>query len=303
MRPRALRPGDLLAVCAPSGAVDREALLAGCRELERLGFRVRADEGLFARDLFMAGPVERRLGELHEAYADDAVAGVVCARGGAGASWLLPRLDLDLLAARPKVLLGYSDVTLLHLALNARRQVTFHGPMIAHELATGRYDPESFWSALAADRAPSRVDGLGVLRPGTAVGRLRGGCLSLLAAAAGTPWALATEGEDTLLFIEDVAEKPFRIDRMLFQLRNSGALDHVVGIVFGEMKGCAAPEGSPFTLAEVLQRSLAGLGVPVAFGLSSGHTDRPNVTLPFGVPARLTCEAAGRLEMLEAAVS
>ena len=294
----------MVGVCAPAGAVDAARLDKGAATLRALGFEVRASEGLRVRSRFAAGDVDRRLAELHGLFADDAVAGIVCARGGAGAGWLLPRLDAELLRAHPKVFVGYSDITLLHLYLNRLGLVTFHGPMVAYELASGAYDRASFLGAVtgAGRSYASEADDLVVLRPGTAEGVLRGGCLSLLAAAAGTPWALHA-GEPMLLFLEDVDEKPYRIDRLLMQLRLSGALEGVVGIVLGDMRGCAAALDADYSLEDVILEALGGLEVPIALGLSSGHTTHPLVTLPFGVQARLVCGDDARFEVLEAAVS
>jgi muramoyltetrapeptide carboxypeptidase len=296
----------VVGVCAPAGAVDPARLDKGMAALRGLGFEVRASEGLRARSRFAAGDVERRLAELQGLFEDDAVAGIVCARGGAGAGWLLPRLDAELLRAHPKVFVGYSDITLLHLYLNRLGLVTFHGPMAAYELASGAYDRASFLGAVTGEGHPyaSEADDLVSLRPGRAEGVLRGGCLSLLAAAAGTPWALRAGGEPTLLFLEDADEKPYRIDRLLMQLRLSGALDGVVGMVFGDMKGCAPALDADYSLEDVILEALGGLEVPIALGLSSGHTTHPLVTLPFGVRARLVCGADdGRFEVLETAVS
>jgi len=292
-------------VCAPAGVVDPARLDQGLAALRALGFEVRASPGLRDRSRFAAGDVERRLAELHGLFADDAVAGIVCARGGAGAGWLLPRLDAELLRAHPKAFIGYSDITLLHLYLNRLGLVTFHGPMVAWELATGAFDRASFLSAVTGEGGPyvSDPDDLVALRPGTAEGVLRGGCLSLLAVAAGTPWALEAGGEPVLLFLEDVDEKPYRIDRLLMQLRLSGALEGVAGIVFGDMKGCAPALDADYALEDVILEALAGVDVPIALGLSSGHTRHPFVTLPFGVRARLACGGDARFEVLERAVS
>jgi len=293
-------------VCAPAGPVDPAALDKGVAELESLGFRVRRAEGLLDRRGFTAGPPEKRLGALQALFADEDVKGIVCARGGAGASSLLTRLDAEWLRARPKVFVGYSDITLLHLYLGRLELVSFHGPMVAKDLATGGYDRASLLWALTGEGQPyrSEPEDLLPLRAGEAEGRLRGGCLSLLAAAAGTPWALDTAGEDTILFVEDVDEPPYRIDRMIRQLRAAGALAGVRGIVFGDMKGCSPRLDADYTLEDVIGEALEGLEVPVALGLSSGHSTGPNVTLPFGVRARLTCtaEQAG-FELREPAVA
>ena len=305
VKPRALRGGDLVGVCAPAGPVDRDRLARGVAELESLGFRVRVPDGVGERLRFTAGSAERRLGELHALVSDAEVAGIVCARGGAGSGALLGRLDPGLVAAHPKVFVGYSDATFLHLWMHARGLVTFHGPMAARELADGSYDRDSFLRAVTGEGAPyvSEVDDLIPLRPGAGKGRLLGGCLSILAAAAGTPWALGRHEEPALLFIEDVDEPPYRIDRMLVQLRESGAFDGAAGIVFGDMKGCAPPMLADYALEDVILDALAGLDVPIALGLSSGHAAGPAVTLPLGVRARLTVGAETRLEILEAAVS
>jgi muramoyltetrapeptide carboxypeptidase len=300
-RPRPLKRGDLIGVCAPSSAVDVVRLQEGVDELRSLGFEVRVTPGTTARRRFTAGTVDERVRDLHGLFADPDVAAIVCARGGAGAGWLLPHLDPALLRQNPKPFIGYSDLTLLHLYLARLRVVSFHGPMVAHELARGAYHRESLLHALLGEGEPYATEEgeLETLREGSAEGRLRGGCLSLLAAAAGTPWALAAH-DDTILFVEDVDEKPYRIDRMLFELRHSRALDGVRGIVFGDMRGCAPRLDADFTLEDVIRDALDGLDVPVALGLSSGHTRSPNVTLPLGLRARLTCGADGaRFEVLE----
>jgi muramoyltetrapeptide carboxypeptidase len=292
-KPRALKPGDLIGVAAPAGPVEEDRLGRGVAELERLGFAVRVADGVLERRGFTAGTAENRLQQLHGLFADPAVAAVACARGGAGTIQLLPHLDRDLMRENPKVLLGYSDVTLLHLEMERLGITSLHGPMVARGLDEGEagYDRASLWHGLTGKGTlyESGEDDLLPLADGTAEGVLRGGCLSMLAAAAGTPWAMRTLDEPTILFLEDVDEKPYRVDRMLRQLRASGALQGVTGVVFGDMKGCAPGFHEDYALEDVLLEALDGLDVPVALGLSSGHTAHPNVTLPFGVRARLEC--------------
>jgi muramoyltetrapeptide carboxypeptidase len=291
-KPRALRPGDVIGVIAPAGPVDEERLKRGVGELERLGFTVRVADGVLERTGFTAGTVGSRVAQIHGFFADPAVAAITCARGGAGTMQLLPHLDRDLLRDNPKPVLGYSDITLLHLEMESLGVTSLHGPMVARELADGdtAYDRKSLWYALTGEGEPyeSEPDDLVVLAEGTGEGVLRGGCLSLLAASAGTPWALRNLDE-TILFVEDVDEKPYRVDRMLRQLRASGALQGVTGIVFGDMKGCAPSYAETYRLETVLLEALEGLHVPIALGLSSGHTAQPNLTLPLGVRARLEC--------------
>jgi muramoyltetrapeptide carboxypeptidase len=304
VRPRALRPGDLVGVCAPSGPVNPDRLERGMAALREMGYDVRESPGARARARFSAGPAPGRLSDLHALYADDAVAGIVCARGGAGVVGLMEGLDRDLLRAHPKVFVGYSDLTLIHLALGQLGHVSVHGPMVARELGDDAFDRASFDFAVAGKGEPytSEPEDLLVVREGEATGVLRGGCLSLLAAAAGTQWALRPE-EDTILFLEDVDEPPYRIDRMLWQLRLSGALERVRGIVFGDMRGCAPRFEADFGLEDVIREALSGLDVPIALGLSSGHTNNPFVSLPLGVPARLRCAGEATFALLGPAVA
>ena len=304
-RPRGLRAGDTLGIAAPSGAFDAERLKRGVLELESLGFRVRVPASIHEQARFAAGSPQRRLEELHGLFSDERVAGIVCARGGAGAIHLLAQLDPHIASAHPKVFVGCSDVTFLHAYLNRLGLVTFHGPMAAGDLGRGSYDRDSFWRTLTGEGGPyaTEQDDLVALAPGAGRGRVLGGCLSILASACGTPWALRPDHEGTLLFLEDVNEAPYRIDRHLRQLRHSGAFEGVRGIVFGDMKGCAPPQQADFTLQDVMLDALAGLDVPIALGLSSGHVVSGALTIPLGVQARLTCGAEARFEVLESAVS
>lgn len=306
-RPRALRPGDRVGVCAPAGAVDLERLDRGVQTLRAIGFEVVVGDAVRARARFTAGTIEERLRDLQMLWADDSVKGIVCARGGAGAGSLLPRLDVESMVARPKVFMGYSDITFLHSLLNSHGLVTFHGPMVAvgNDLADGRYDEASLRAGLLGEGKPYATgpDDILALSPGAAEGRLQGGCISILASAAGTPWAMRPDPEGTILFLEDKNEPPYRLDRALMQLRASGAFATARGIVFGDMQDCNPNHGADHTLVDVLLDALAGIDVPIAIGLSSGHTRNPNVTLPFGARARLTCGDEARFEILEASVT
>ncbi len=304
VRPRGLRPGDRIGVCAPSGPVDMERLARGVRRLEAAGFEAYVPEGVGERTLFTAGSIERRLEELHGLVGDPDIAAIVCARGGAGATQLLHHLDAELIAKHPKPLLGSSDATCLHLLLARLGVVSFHGPMVSMDLARDDCDASVALAPLTSGSSGLSFEGprLRTLRKGRGEGRLVGGCLALLAAMAGTPWALES-GDELILFVEDVNEAPFRLDRMLRQLIDSRALTRVRGVVFGEMLRCEPPTGAEYTLADVLLDALRELNVPVAFGLPSGHTEGPGMTVPLGVRARLECGESTRLEMLEPAVT
>lgn len=301
-----MRPGEVLGVVAPAGPVDEERLRRGVAELEGLGFAVRLGEGVLDRHHFAAGSWQARLRQIESLVRDPEVRAIVAARGGAGLLHLLPHLDLGPLRADPRPVVGYSDLTLLHQALACQGLTSLHGPMVARELAEGEaaYDRDSLWAGLTGEGDPVRSRGLITVVPGEAEGVLRGGCLSLLVACAGTDWALRTAAEPTILLLEDVDERPYRVDRMLRQLRLSGAFAGVRGVVFGPMAGCDADEDEGYRLLDVVREALEGFRGPVASGVPSGHRAQPMTTLPLGLPARLSCtREAGQLEILEPAVT
>lgn len=300
--PPALRPGDTVGVIAPAGPITAEALAAGLASLERRGYRPRHLPSILDRDLYFAGSVERRVDELHRMFADPEVKGIVCFRGGYGTNYLLPHIDLALIRSHPKFFCGCSDVTtLLTYFCDQAGLVVFHGPMLQRDAQPDGVDEES-WLAATSGAPVVREFGkqVQVLVPGHAEGVLYGGCLSLLVASLGTPYEIETRG--TILFVEDVAEPAFRVDRMLMHLKLAGKLDQVRGIIFGEMLDCArGAEG--YNLQEVVLRVTGGLGVPVIYGLASGHVTRRNITIPLGVAAQLDAGATAVLRHSAAARS
>lgn len=311
VKPAVLRPGDLVAIVAPASNLKAEYLARGVAELERLGFRVWQRADILDKARYTAGSDARRTEELMQAFADPEVKAVWAARGGYGVMRILRMLDESALRANPKVFIGYSDLTALHLYLYRRfGWVTFHGPMAAKDLAGGEqhYDRQNLIAALMqttplGDIAPAaHASQLEVLHPGAGpvAGRLLGGCLSLLTALLGTPDELETRG--AILFLEDIGVKPYALDRMFQQLRLAGKLDEVRGIVFGEMADCVQHAEQGYTIQEALAEMTADLGIPVLFGLPSGHSVRGNLTLPLGVEARLNGKNA-TLTILEAGVS
>jgi muramoyltetrapeptide carboxypeptidase len=300
VRPEGLRRGDVVGIVAPASSFSRSEFDAGCATLERFGYRPFYLPSIFDRDLYFAGSAERRVNELHEMFRRPELKAVLCARGGYGCNYLLPHLDVELIRAHPKILVGCSDVTtLLTYACDAAELVTFHGPMVAGDLARpGGFDESSWLAALAGSESGAVVSDAGVvpLVKGQAEGVLYGGCLSMLCASLGTPYEVRTEG--TILFLEDRAERPYRIDRMLMQLKLAGKFEGVRGVVFGEMVGCSEPG---LSLHEIILRILGGLHVPIAFGLKSGHVSSGALTLPLGVDAKLSVRDAVSLAW-EAAV-
>jgi muramoyltetrapeptide carboxypeptidase len=289
VRPAALRPGDTVGIIAPSGVIDGDALETGCAWLMRKGFQPFYLTSILDRDLYFAGSTQRRLDEFHEMFSRAEVKAIICARGGYGCNYLLPDLDLELVRTNPKVFCGCSDVTaLLTYLCDRAAMVTFHGPMLNVDVRPDGVDDESWAAALLSGEQYRRefgCDEVQTLVPGSAEGMLYGGCLSILCASLGTPYEIDTRG--TILFLEDLAEPAFRIDRMLMQLKLAGKFDSVRGLIFGEMLNCAR-NLQEYTLQQVVTRLLGDLGVPVAYGLKSGHVSSTAFTLPFGVDAQFT---------------
>jgi muramoyltetrapeptide carboxypeptidase len=311
VKPPALRPGDTVGIVAPASNIKQADLEAGCNALRRAGYVPFYLDSILEKDLYFAGSVERRARELEEMFVRDEVCAIMCARGGYGSNYLLQELDLEKIKAHPKIFVGYSDITtLLTYFHDAADFLTFHGPMAAkdwsHENASHEngVDLPSWQAAVSGATAWNVPMGAGVsgLVEGEAEGILYGGCLSILVASLGTPYQIKTAG--TILFLEDLAAKPYQIDRMLMQLRLGGHLDDVHGIVFGEMLDCVQNANQGYTLQEVITRIIRDLGIPVAFGVKSGHVSSGNITLPFGVRAKLTVRGSRvALRVLESAVT
>jgi muramoyltetrapeptide carboxypeptidase len=308
VKPRALRAGATLAVLSPASAAKAELVQLGVEHLRSLGYKViLSPHALDRGPLYYAGAVGDRLADLHAAFADPAIDGIVCTRGGWGSAELLPYLDATLIRANPKVFVGYSDHTSLHCWLrNEANLVTFYGPMAAADFSRDDgVDIASWQSSLGGVRAWSLgvADGLRVLRAGVAQGRLTGGCLSIFAEALGTPYAPRIEG-GSILFLEDIGTKPYQWDRMLLHLRYSGLLEKVNGIVFGDMRQCVAADESDY-LDRALLHALRDFAGPIAIGLRCGHVGVSNITVPLGIAASLDLTEAGnpRMHLLESAVT
>jgi muramoyltetrapeptide carboxypeptidase len=308
IKPPALRPGDTVGIVAPASNVKLTELEAGCEGLRRAGYKPFYFDSILEQELYFAGSVQRRARELQDMFVREDVRAIVCARGGYGSNYLLEALDWETIKAHPKILVGYSDLTtLLTYLSDTLGFVTFHGPMVAKDWARdGGVDLPSWQAALtgAPTWEPDLDAGSGAtgLVEGSGEGILYGGCLSILVASLGTPYEIHTEG--TILFLEDVAAKPYQIDRMLMQLKLAGKLSGVRGIVFGEMRDCVQIANQGYTLEEVALRIVGDLGVPVAYGVRSGHVTAQNITLPIGVRAKLKIrDGQVSLKFLEAAVS
>lgn len=285
IRPAALRPGDRVAVVAPSGKVDPERLARGAAVLTELGFEVVLPCPADSHPYFAASDAERRRGLL-AAFADPEVRAVWCARGGYGVARILPDVDPAWVRAHAKLCIGFSDATaLLQFLVQGAGVAALHGPMVAHDLVvardTGTLD---HLLAIAAGNASWQIAVPRTIVPGEAAGPLLGGCLTVLASLAGTP--LAPRFAGAIALFEDISERPLRrIDRMLTQLRQSRMLDGVRGIVFGTMPEC----GPADDLCATIEDCLGSLGVPIGFGAPLGHGD-VHYAAPLGVGVRLRIE-------------
>ena len=309
LKPRAAAVGVKAAIVSPASTPDAAKVERGMEALRHLGFLpMEAPHMLTRGPLYFAGTAEQRLLDLHASFADDTVRAVFSTRGGYGSNYLLEGLDMDVIAEHPKPLFGYSDLTAVQVTLlDTLNLPSFHGPMVSPDF--GREDGVHLPSLLAALAGEpykvGKAEGLRLLRAGIDAqpvrGTLYGGCLSILVAMLGTAFEPQTEGK--LLFLEDVSTKPFQIDRMLWQLKQSEKLDGVKGIIFGEMLDCTSPGARPELLDEVILSALEDFEGPIVTGLRSGHVSRANVTLTLGVEAELNATLDPELRLLEPAVA
>jgi len=304
VKPYGLYPGARVSVVAPASSAKPERIELGLAALRKRGFdAIVGSNALGKEPPFFSGTVSGRLDDLHRAFADPAIRAVFCTRGGYGSNYLLEDLDPELIRENPKPFFGYSDLTTMQTwLLDQLGLVAFHGPMVAADFyrENGVHE-DSFAAALNGEKVSAGPDeGLRILKPGRAQGIVYGGCLSILTFALGTRFAPQTEGK--LLFIEDVAAKPYQIDRMLRQMLLAGKFDGVTGLVFGEMLECASPGAAPDLLDEVILRVFDWFEGPIAIGLRSGHVSHGNVTLPLGLEAELILEDEPALRYLEPAV-
>ena len=304
-KPRALAPGDRLAIVAPASPFTRDEFDSGLQEIRRLGFVPVYDDSVFARQRYVAGPAPVRAAAIHAAWRDPSIAGLIGVRGGYGCAQVLPLLDREEARKSSKPFIGYSDLTsmLMYLTLGCDL-VTFHGPMLAGRLGRGPegYDEASFVNTLcrrepAGEFAPPALESL---RPGEASGMLLGGTLTQLLASLGTPHAFAPPA-GYVLFLDEVSERPYRLDRMVTQLVQAGLLAGASAVVIGELPKCDEPSGDP-TARAVMADLFADFPGPVLIGFPSGHTAGAAITLPFGVSARVIAGPQPRLVIEESAV-
>ena len=294
IKPFALSPGATLGIIAPaSPAYDPLEVEHGRKILEELGFRIVLAPNSLRKNRYLAGTDAERLSDLIHMFLNPTIDGLLCLRGGYGCMRLLSQIDYRIIRNNPKILVGYSDITALQLAIwKHAGLVTFSGPMLVSDFGrqAGEYTLKHFDKALTSPFAlgtipPAPGARCEVLRPGRASGRLLGGNLTLIAATLGTPYEVDTRG--SILFLEDVDEQPYRVERMLQQLRLAGKFRFVEGIVFGEFTGCEAKEDTnSFSLQEVIREAIKDTAVPCYYGLAAGH-GLNKATLPLGVKTEI----------------
>ena len=298
-RPRAIRPGGRIALVAPAGPLDPERLASNRLALERLGFETVTRDDILDRDGYLAGSDERRARELMEFVRDPDVDAIVCARGGYGCHRIIDRLDEKAFREAAKPLVGYSDITTLLLWQRRRAGLLgIHGPMLEKKDGLEGESGSALVRALQGTGPLPRYAGRSLVR-GWAEGRLVGGSLTVCVASLGTPWEIDTRG--AILMLEDVTELPYRVDRMLQQLRAARKLDQVAGIALGAFTDCDDVRYPEWTVERLFSDVFVSLGVPVVMDLPFGHgaINRP---WPFGGRAALD-GARGELELLESAVT
>jgi len=312
IKPRVLKPGDTVGLIAPASyTFDLWRLDAAAARVQALGLKPKFGKYVRGRRGFLSGTDDERLEDLHAMFADAGVAAVFALQGGYGTPRLLDRIDYDLIRRNPKILLGFSDITGLHLAIGREAGlVTFHGPNMLGSLPPRTFEllKKALFVAepLGDVTNPEEADPLSAefplhtVTPGVARARMVGGNLTLVSATMGTPFEIETK--DRILLIEDTGEAPYRIDRMLVQLKLGGKLQEAAGIVFGSCSDCTASRSSfelTLSLSEVLDELLAPLRKPVLAGLLFGHTKEKSI-IPMGVEAELDA-GAKRLTIVESA--
>lgn len=315
IKPKGIKPGNTVGIVAPSSAVPNNGFERAVQNIADLGFKIKLGKYVSGRHRFFSGTDEQRLHDLHWAFNDPEVDGIWCLRGGSGAPRLLPNVNFNVIKKNPKVFIGYSDITALHTAIFQRTGlITFHGPVTTSEYSdytkkhvlsvitkfdgTYKIEPSAFNIERSAEAELFKSE---VITKGKARGRLIGGNLTLLAALAGTPYALK-DVKGKILFIEDINEAPYKVDRLLTQLRQSVDMKQLAGVACGvfDVSNHRPGDDPSQSMTAAIKDRLGDLGIPVIYGMSFGHI-RDQFTLPVGVNAELDTDN-GTLTLLESAV-
>jgi muramoyltetrapeptide carboxypeptidase len=293
IKPPRLFPGDTLGIIAPASPFDKQKFVKGLSVIEEMGFKVFFSENIFDQKGYLAGSDEHRADMLNLMFTNSDIKGIICARGGYGALRILPLIDFNRIASNPKVLIGCSDITVLLNTLYLKcGLVSFHGPMIESLANASDTTKQSLQDVLLQDQILSfRYQNSVVIHPGQASGIMAGGNLTTLCHLLGTPFEPDFSGK--ILLLEDIGESPYRIDRMLMQMKLAGCFDHISGIVLGTFKGC----GESDLVYQIFDDIFSNARFPILAGFDVGH-DEPNLTIPFGINASIDT-ATGMLKFNE----
>lgn len=305
LKPKKLQPGDTIGIVTPASPMLSERLTRGIQYLQQRGFQVKIGEHVSDERGYLAGSDEARAQDLNELFANSEVDAIFCTRGGYGTPRLLDQIDYTAIKAHPKILVGYSDITALQLALFRKAQlVSFSGPMVAVEMCKGvdQVTERHFWQMLTEPTTKARLidlnDAMKIVKGGQATGRLLGGCLSLICSLLGSRFV--PDFRNAILILEDRGEEPYKIDRMLTQLRLCGILNQINGLIFGQFVECDPKSTPSLSFDEVVKDLTADLDIPIIAEFPYGHLD-VKYTIPIGVEACLNADD-GFLEMLESPV-
>ena len=308
IKPKELEFGDTLGLVAPASFTSKEKIEKSIETVEKMGFKVKLGESIYQRYGYLSGKDEIRAKDINEMFKDPEVDGIICLRGGYGTPRILDLIDYNIIKDKPKVFIGYSDITALHIAFNQIcKLVTFHGPMVSSDIIGNfhEFSKESLYKSIMNNREIGLIEnppGEEIIKINTGVveGTIIGGNLSLIADTIGTQYEIDTKRK--ILFIEEVGEEPYSIDRMLNQLRLSGKLKDAAGIILGDFRDCE-PKGhyeDSLNLEELIEDYIKPLNKPSIYNLQSGHCD-PIITLPLGINTRLDGDS-GEVYILENAV-
>ncbi|MGA1825354.1 MAG: S66 peptidase family protein [bacterium] len=304
IKPKAIKHGDTIGIVAPAGPLNKNKFFQGIKRLKGLGFNVKFENTIFAQKGYLAGSDARRAKELHTMFRDQEVQAIFCARGGYGSARIIPLLDPDIVRKNPKIFIGFSDITTLHLFINKECSlVTFHGPMVAtDQIAQMRALTEHSLMHALTKSSPLPLIPFSkntIIREGLGKGTLTGGCLTLLIHSLGTPYEINTENK--ILFIEDRKEAPYRIDRMLFHLKAAGKFENITGVIFGDILSHTVKGDNEEQLRRLIDEVFENKDIPICMNLPFGHA-LENLTLPLGINATIDT-TQGRLIFDESAVT
>ncbi|WP_182187833.1 S66 peptidase family protein [Pectinatus frisingensis] len=287
IKPQRLTGGNTIGIVSPASSIAKNEIKRMSETLKKKGYKIKIGQHAYEQKSYLAGPDEHRVADINDFFMDDTVDAIFCSRGGYGATRILDKLDYTAIKNNPKIFIGFSDITSIHLAIQKKcGLITFHGPM-SNQLCSSYadYNMEYLTKALCSSEPIGQINTandmppLQTLSSGTASGKIIGGNLSLITALLATPYEIETK--NAILFLEDVSESPYRIDRMLTQLLSSGKLQEVRGIILGEWINCTAKEMGDFTVQDIITDRLLPLNIPILTGLPIGH-GRYNITIPEG---------------------